>query len=1537
MNGIIEVPFPSDHCLHTLFEQQAEQQPNAAAVIFKNKTLTYSQLNQRANQLAHYLIQLGVGPDVPVAIALQRSFNMVIGLYGILKAGGAYVPLDPTYPPSRLAMMLEDVGAPVLLTQTSLADSLQPQGAKVVLIDQDWPQIGQQSSYNPTVSVTPHHLAYIIYTSGSTGRPKGAMLNHRGRVNNFADFNCRYNIGAADRVLGLASLSFDMSAYDIFGMMSIGGTTVIVEQEALLEPAQWARLMSEHNITIWHSVPALLGMLVDHLEFRPEQTPESLRLVLLGGDWIPVALPDRLKLLRPGIQAVSMGGATECSMDSTIFDINDPSSGWKSIPYGYPMANQTGFVLDEQLNEVDEGEEGELYFGGIGVGRGYFNQPSLTAERFIPHPNPPVPGARLYRTGDLVREFPGTGGNLELLGRIDFQVKIRGYRVEIGEIEATVRKHPGVKESVIQARRDLGPDQRLVAYLLPEPSYSGEDNEAQTLQADQISEWQMVYDTAYSRPTAETDPTFNIVSWDSSYTGRPIPPQDMRQWVDQTVTRIQRQQPRRVMEIGCGTGLLLFRIAPNCDTYLGTDFSQTALDYVNQHLTNQGLSNTVSLERRLADNFSNLETDSFDAVVLNSIVVDFPSLDYLMQVLKGAVRIVRPGGTIFVGDVRSLPSLELFHTSVQTHRAPADLPVNVLRQRIRRQMRLEEELTLDPAFFAALPHHIPGIGQAEIQLKRGDYHNELSKFRYDVTLHVEQSARLPEQIDKLSNEWLDWQTADLTPTTLRSYLTENNPEFLGLANVPNSRTWADAKLAELLETADDETVVGDLRPHIKPDGIEPEAFWQLADELPYDVDVQFPQNGRLGTYDVLLLRRTANKHAHFPQRITADPDRPLNSYANNPLQAKISRQLIPQVRSYLENRLPDYMVPSAFVLMDAFPLSPNGKINRRAFPKPDTIRPDLAEAFVPPRTPVEAALATIWLDRLGLEQVGVNDQFVALGGNSLLATQVVSRIRDLFQLELPLSYGFNSTIAMLADHLTTAGARAGLDVEEIAKTHLMTSGGDKSAVSKQTISPRSPNKPLPLSFLQEGLWFLEQLAPGEATYNVPVASRLSGPLNLAALEQAINEMTRRHEILRTTFQMVDGRLVQQVADYSPKPLEVVDLSGGETADIENEALRLATAEAQKPIDLATGPLFRAFLIRLNSQNHILALNIHHIITDGWSMGVMTNELTRLYTAYDQGNPSPLPKLPIQYGDYTFWQHAQLQGERLATLESFWQDQLSGSPFILDLPVDFTRPEVLTGRGNHLPFALESGQTAALRRFSRENGVTLFATLLAAFKVLLAQYANQNDIIVGTPIANRNHSELENLIGYFVNLLPLRSQLKDEMTFPQLVQALHQTTIAANEHQELPFGKVVTAVQPPRSPGRNPIFQVELTLLSPEHAPPVLGYGFRSPVDQRIDFGNLTLHPLSLESGVSKFDLTVLLWDMPDEISGTFEYSTKLFKMATIENMVVDYGRILTHLSATPEVPLTTIKGIIKGGKVNDGRRTRAKKKMGKKKLRRSIK
>ena len=1040
-----EVEYPDSLCLHEQFEARVDLDPAATAVIAPDGTLTYGELEQRANRLAQHLISLGVGPDVPVGLSLDRGLDMVVGLLAITKAGGGYVPLDPTYPTERLSFLVSDSAVPVLVTQDRLVESFGEIGARVVRIDGDRARIAAASDARPASGVGPEHLAYLIYTSGSTGTPKGVWLNHRGRVNNFADFNGRYGVVPGDRLLGLASMSFDMCAYDVFGTLAAGATLVLGDT-AGLEPGEWARLMRDHGVTLWHSVPALLEMLVAHVEGRPELHPRDLRLVLLGGDWIPVGLPDRVKAVgHPRMRVISMGGATECSMDSTIYEIERTESDWNSIPYGAPMWNQRAYVLDRNLQPVPVGVPAELYLGGIGVGRGYHNRPELSAEKFIADPfwrsdseGPEGGGARMYKTGDLVRWRPD--GNLELLGRMDFQVKIRGFRIELGEIEATLREHPAVREAVVAAREDEGREKRLVAYILRDDAWRPEQAEDAGT-GEQVERWAAVYDSAYQAAGAASategegrdgkDPTFNIRSWDSSYTAGPIPAAEMHEWVDRIVERVESLAPKRILEIGCGTGLLLFRLAPGCERYIGTDISTVALDHVREHAAERGLSQ-VELHQRGGDDFSGIEPGSVDAVILNSIVMDFPGPEYLVAVLEGAARVVRPGGFIFVGDVRNRATLELFAASVQLHRAPSGWSTEQLRQSVFKQMEMEEELVIDPAFFAALGARNEHIGHVEVSLKRGRFRNEMARFRYNATLFVGAPPA------GFAGERLDWERDGLDLAALRQRIAAGSAEQLAVSNIPNARTVVDVAMLEALHCETGPDSVGELRAErdrleAEGPGVEPEDLWALADELGLEVDVRFAASGAHDRCDAIFVRRGAAGPGPLPFECAFDPEAPLASYFNDPLQSHLAGTLTPQLRSFLGERLPPYMVPAGFVFLEQFPLSPNGKINRRALPAPDRLRPELDEDYVAPAGPVQELLCAIWSEGLGLDRVGVRDGFVALGGNSLLATQMVSRVRDVFGLDLPLKSCLNLNLEQLAARLDELGREAGLDVAQVAE------------------------------------------------------------------------------------------------------------------------------------------------------------------------------------------------------------------------------------------------------------------------------------------------------------------------------------------------------------------------------------------------------------------------------------------------------------------------------------------------------------------------
>ncbi|HVG31078.1 MAG TPA: amino acid adenylation domain-containing protein, partial [Pyrinomonadaceae bacterium] len=500
-----------------------------------------------------------------------------------------------------------------------------------------------------------------------------------------------------------------------------------------------------------------------------------------------------------------------------------------------------------------------------------------------------------------------------------------------------------------------------------------------------------------------------------------------------------------------------------------------------------------------------------------------------------------------------------------------------------------------------------------------------------------------------------------------------------------------------------------------------------------------------------------------------------------------------ELRDCLREKLPEYMIPSAFVMLGAMPLTRNGKIDRRALPEAESLGDESGEGYVAPRTPAEEVIAATWAELLGVERVGVEENFFDLGGHSLLVTQVISRVREAFGVEIPLR--------VLFEQPTVSGLARG--VEEALR--------DAAGVQAPPIVPVGRDGALPLSFAQQRLWFIDQLEPGNTAYLLPMAVRLSGRLDAGALGRALGEVARRHESLRTSFVAEGGTPRQVVGEAVETELPLLDLRDLPEAEREARARLLADEDARRPFDLGRAPLLRASLLRLGEEEHVLLLTMHHIVSDGWSLGVLVRELSALYAAYAEGRPSPLPELPVQYADFAAWQTEWLQGEALERQLAYWRQRLSDSPSVVSLPADRPRPPVHSFRGARESMVLPQDLADDLKALGQGERATLFMVLLAAFQTLLYRYTGQRDISVGSPVANRNRGETENLIGFFVNMLVLRADLSGEPTFRELLSRVREVCLGAYAHQDVPFEKLVEELQPGRDLGRSPLFQVAFAL------------------------------------------------------------------------------------------------------------------------------
>lgn len=1023
-------------CIHHLLEQTAERLPENVALICGEERISYRELNTRANQIAHYLMKLGAGPDVLVGVHMERTRDLVPAIFGVLKSGSAYVPLDPSYPRERLASILEDSRAGIIVTQRSLLGQLQKEGVQFVAIDAEQDLLARESAGNPATAVQPDNLAYVLFTSGSTGRPKGVALEHHNNVTFVEWAQTVFTPQELAGVLCATSIGFDMSTFEMFITAAAGGKIILAEN-----PLYLAALAAKEEVTVINTVPSVMAELV-----RMNALPPSLTTVALAGEALPESLVEEIYRSGAVKKVYNLYGPTESGYSTWTLV---PRGGRVTI--GQPIANEQCYILDKARNPQPIGVPGELYLAGEGLARGYFGRTDLTEERFLPNPFRAQKDARMYKTGDLCRWLPD--GTIEYIGRIDHQVKLRGFRVELGEIETVLARHASVRQCLVMAREDQPGMQRLVAYL--------------------------------------------------------------------------------VLEDG-----------------------------------------------------------------------------------------------------------------------------------------------------------------AEAQ---------------------------------------------------------------------------------------DEALAAHLKQH-----------------------------------------------------------------------------------------LPNYMIPAAFVYLEAFPLTPNRKIDRKALTAPE-YKKDSGENYIAPRNTVEEKIAAIWAEVLDRKQVSADAGFFALGGHSLSAAQVMSRLRQSFGVELPLKTIFESPVLeVLAARIQAA--KPGFEVPPI------------TLVSRE--------RPIPASFAQQRVWFLDQLEPDNATFNIAYTMKISGEIDVDAIEKSLNLIVARHESLRTSFRTVGDDPVQVIHGALPLPFRRIDLSPLDLNASEAEARRLIAEDANRAFDLSQAPLARATYFKLSQHEHYLLINIHHIISDRWSIGVLTQELSAAYAAVIEGKAPELPPLPLQYADYSVWQREWLRGEALERQLQYWKDKLKDAPPVLELPTDRPRQATESFRGDVAYVTLPSTLRDKLNRLSRNHGTTMFMTLLAGFQVLLSRHSGQDDIVVGTAIANRTHPDLEKVIGFFLNTLPLRTRLNDDPSFAEILARAKDTALGAYAHQDMPFEKLVEELKPERSLSHSPLVQVFFVL---QNAP-----------TESFEMKGLALKHVPSGTKTVKGDMYLSMHESQNGIEGRLEYSTDLFDAATMERLLGHFQTLLEAAADNPELKLSEL-------------------------------
>ena len=1205
----------------------------------------------------------------------------------------------------------------------------------------------------------------MIFTSGSTGQPKGVMTDHRGALNTCVDVNRSYGVGPEDRVLAISQLNFDLSVYDIFGLLAAGGAVVIPDAGTQRDPRHWVELARRERVTLWDSVPALVEMLVDHGAGRRHELAFPLRVVMMSGDWIPPRLPDRIRAAFPGARVISMGGATEASIWSIHYPIGEVGADWTSIPYGRPMLNQTFHVLDRDLEPRPVGVQGNLYIGGIGLAQGYWRDEEKTRASFITHPRT---GETLYRTGDLGRMLPE--GNIEFLGRDDFQVKIQGHRIELGEIEAALLQHPAVAAAAVTAHGDPRGAKQLAGYVvLHEPgaveTVSVLCREGGRAWAD-LAGGPAVPSTLALRRFLETAVTLHDLAavlaalLRVDIPGSPFP--KLRYGSAGNLYPVQAYvavAPGRVEGLAGGA----YYYDPSGHGLIALAGPEEVEREVEPALF-AGAGAAVFLVARLA-----AIAPLYGDLSRRFVAIEAGLMTALLaEAAAGQGLALSPAGSL-PGALRGLLALEESHLPLQAlllgapdpaweaepapagstggeWEAPAPLavladPIERLRFKLAHHnlradegrprivlprpelgpKRIEELYVARRSYRKFLTEPVPLADLGEL-LAALPPDGDLTAYLFAKPGRV---AGLPGgtyRLDRPAGRLVLLEegaalTAALFDPVNHEVFKAAGFALLLVAGAAAQRRWAAleaGRRAQLLEAAAPARRIG----LAQMGGLRLDLARDLFHLAPGDELAHTVLGGRIAADQAGLdafLAEVAEYHALVDGR-GAPPAEP---------PARREPDVLAGIREHLRARLPEYMVPPHLLRIEALPLSANGKVDRKALPAVAAVAADaVADAYTAPRNPVEEILAGIWAEVLRVERVGIDEDFFALGGHSVLAIQVISRIHD--------ALGETPSVRWLFERPTVRDLAARLG-----------RGGGAFEAPPLVAVPRTGD--LPLSFAQERLWFLHQLEPESAAYNGPAAVRLEGRLDAAVLAATLREIVRRHESLRTFFEIRSGRPVQGIAPMVELELPVVDLGGLPVEAREAELRSLAVADSLRPFDLRRAPLLRAALARLAEDDHALLLTLHHIASDAWSMGVLVREMAALYGAFSQGLPSPLTELPVQYADFAVWQREWLRGEVLEAQIAWWRNLLAGAP-VLELATDRPRSALQTYRGATRGFVLPGATSEGVRALAHSLDATPFMVLLAGFESLLHRYTGQDDLTVGTTIANRTRGELEGLIG-----------------------------------------------------------------------------------------------------------------------------------------------------------------------------------------------
>ncbi|TKI55070.1 amino acid adenylation domain-containing protein [Brevibacillus antibioticus] len=1343
--------------LHQLFIQQAKRVPQNIAAMDEYTQISYRELDERSNQVANALESQGVGLHDFVAISAERRVETVIHILGILKIGAAFVPIDPEYPAER-------------------RDYIYKYSNCIAMIDSTMDVSSFSNVYEPSAD-TFHvrNTAYVIHTSGSTGNPKGVVITHAAVTNTILDINQKFNVTDTDKLIGLSSFCFDLSVFDLFGALSAGASLYIVADSR--DMSEMIRLMNHHQFTVWNSVPAFMDLLMEQVP--DDFLNESLRVVMLSGDWIPAQLPARIVQKFTQAEVISLGGATEVSIWSIYYPIKDVKRHQLSIPYGYPLANQTLYVLNHRIDFCPVDVMGELYIGGVGLAEGYLNEMEKTNSAFIKHPTL----GPLYRTGDygiLRRE-----GYIEFLGRKDHQIKIRGFRIELGEIENSLLAYPGVQRAVVLVREEKG-KKLLIAYF-----------------------------TASGK----------------------IPSADLKAFVANKLP--EYMVPSGIVQLSeiplSATGKVDRKLLQALEVSLDLGHTYTAPRNETEHQLVRIWQEILNVEKvGIQDNFFELGGDSLRLQRVKNRIENKFNLKISVSKLFEEPTVEGLAKYIFAMDV---------YDSIAT-------PV---------QVQLEATASVQKA----------NVEKANV-------------YYWSPVVHWQRNG---DTIKIGSYEVKDPALVQLLPEIY--FLSQKGVTADSLNQIFNHLT--QAALHDLMQELVDRRIL--INSLLTP--MEIFATQETLFSHPYGEEILYDAQALESYKRNIQAKRT---QVSTSEEIALTQTKPFPAYISNrkshrvfETQEAIRWEDFSHALSILKQHQADpnirYYYPSAGGMypIDTYIYVKAGRVE------------GLAEGiyyFNPVRNSLQLVsngkLEMEKMHYIGNKEIGLQSAFTVFFIYKPEANMPKYGFRGYYYAVL--DTGVMSAMFAQAAELNGLGTCSigDLDFDKIRKYFRLNDnqvfihaieGGLKA--QQQSIRLLPKQEYYAVSSAQKRMYILNQLDQEALGYNTPAAMMLVGRLDRTRLEEAFEALVKRHEVLRTSFAFVDQEPVQIVHDSVSFQVGYVEAAEEETSLYE------MIRQFIQPFNLVEAPLFRVQLVKVEEEKHLLFFDLHHIVTDWTSSGILLHEFATLY------NGGELPALSVQYKEFSAWQNDQLENHpKLKQQEDYWMRLLEGELPVLQLPTDYPRPALQNYEGAQVRLFIDTSLVNGLKQISHETGSTLYMVLLAAVNVLLSKYSGLEDILICSPVSGREHADLESLPGIFVNTLVLRNEPRSALSFREFVVDLRGRVLEAMENQAYQFDSLVNKLDLARDTSRNPISDMMFIM--------------RENWVTALQLHELQIQPYELELHISRFDLTFEAIEQADGIQLDLLYRRSLFEPATIEKMGHHFICILEQIVQNIQLPLSEI-------------------------------